>query len=91
MAFTFVNGNAVVSEIDVFDTKAGSFQQTKPAPVKEMGHKAIITLEMSKDGTLANLYVQMREQAAVDKLIEGAQIEEVDLQIATPEEKPATE
>jgi hypothetical protein len=41
---------------------------------------------MSKDGTLANLYVQMREQAAVDKLLEGAQFEEVDLQSATPEE-----
>ncbi|HEY7088731.1 MAG TPA: trigger factor [Tepidisphaeraceae bacterium] len=35
--------------------------------------------QMSKDGTLANMYVQMREQKAVDKLIEGAQIEEVDV------------
>jgi trigger factor len=36
--------------------------------------------QMAKDGTLANMYVQMREQKAVDKLLEGAQIEEVDLQ-----------
>jgi len=35
---------------------------------------------MAKDGTLANLYVQMRENKAVDKLVEKAQIEEVDLQ-----------
>ena len=51
MAFTFVNGNAVVSEIEVFDTKACGFQQTKPAPVKEMGHKAVITFKMSQDGS----------------------------------------
>src|SRR3954464_11993185 len=38
---------------------------------------------MSKDGTLANMYVQMREQKAVDKLLENVQIEEVDLQTAT--------
>jgi hypothetical protein len=36
--------------------------------------------EMAKDGTLANLYVQMREQKAIDKLIETAQIEEVTLE-----------
>jgi len=35
---------------------------------------------MSKDGTLSNMYVQMREQKAVDKLLETAQIEEIDLQ-----------
>lgn len=35
--------------------------------------------EMSKDGTLASLYIQMREQKAIDKLLAGAQIEEVDL------------
>jgi len=42
--------------------------------------------EMAKDGTLANMYVQMREQKAVDKLLEGAQIEEVELQTAPTEE-----
>ena len=36
--------------------------------------------EMAKDGTLANLYVQMREQKAVDKILEGREIEEVDVQ-----------
>ena len=41
--------------------------------------------EMSKDGSLQTLYVQMREQKAVDKLLETAQIEEVDL--ATEGEK----
>ena len=35
--------------------------------------------EMSKDGTLANLYIQMREQKAVDKILESAKIEEVDM------------
>jgi trigger factor len=35
--------------------------------------------EMSKDGSLANLYVQMREQKAVDQLLESAQVEEVDV------------
>jgi trigger factor len=35
---------------------------------------------MAKDGTLSNLYIQMREAKAVDKLIEKAAVEEVDLQ-----------
>jgi trigger factor len=34
--------------------------------------------EMSADGSLMNLYVQMREQKAVDKILESAQVEEVD-------------
>jgi trigger factor len=41
--------------------------------------------QMAKDGSLANLYITMREQKAVDKLLEKAQIEEVDLQ-TNPEE-----
>lgn len=36
--------------------------------------------QMAKDGTLANMYVQMREQKAVDELLKNAQIEEVELQ-----------
>jgi len=36
--------------------------------------------QMAKDGTLTSMYIQMREQKAVDKLLETAQIEEVDLQ-----------
>ncbi len=35
--------------------------------------------EMSKDGTLANLYVQMREQKAVDEILKSAEIEDVDV------------
>jgi trigger factor len=35
--------------------------------------------DMSKDGTLANMYVQMREQKAIDRILEKAQIEEVEL------------
>jgi trigger factor len=35
--------------------------------------------EMAKDGSLANMYVQMREQKAVDRLLGQAQIEEVDV------------
>ena len=46
---------------------------------------------MAKDGTLANLYVQMREQKAVDTLLEKVQVEEVELQANPAEEKPAEE
>ena len=35
--------------------------------------------DMAKDGTLANLYVQMREQKAIDKILEKAQVEEVEV------------
>jgi trigger factor len=35
--------------------------------------------EMSKDGTLANMYIQMREQKAIDELLATAQVEEVDV------------
>jgi len=40
--------------------------------------------EMAKDGSLATLYVQMREQKAVDKVLQKAQIEEVEIE---PEKK----
>src|SRR5205823_3035276 len=42
--------------------------------------------QMAKDGTLSNLYVQMREEKAVDKLLENAKVEEVDLQTNPAEE-----
>ncbi len=42
---------------------------------------------MAKDGSLANLYITMREQKAVDKLLEKAQIEDVELQTNPAEEK----
>ncbi len=35
--------------------------------------------EMSKDGTLANMFVQMREEKAIDKILETAQVEEVEV------------
>jgi trigger factor len=35
--------------------------------------------DMAKDGTLANLFLQMREQKAIDKVLETATIEEVDV------------
>jgi trigger factor len=34
--------------------------------------------EMTKDGTLANMYIQLREQKAIDQLLAQAEIEEVD-------------
>ena len=36
--------------------------------------------EMAKDNSLGNLYVQLREQKAVDQLLEKAQIEDVDVE-----------
>jgi trigger factor len=42
--------------------------------------------DMAKDGSLTNLYVQMREQKALDKILEDAQIEEVEMK---PEEAQA--
>lgn len=42
--------------------------------------------QMAKDGSLQNLYIQMREQKAVDKILEQAQIEDVEVP-ATPEKK----
>ena len=35
--------------------------------------------EMAKDGTLQNMYVQMREQKAIDQLLSQAQVEEVEV------------
>ena len=43
--------------------------------------------DMAKDGSLANLYIQMREQKAIDKILEGAQVEEVDVK---PEDQANT-
>jgi trigger factor len=41
--------------------------------------------EMSADGSLLSMYVQMREQKAIDKVLETAKIEEVDLDAVKPE------
>ena len=43
--------------------------------------------DMAKDGSLTNLYLQMREQKALDKVLESAQIEEVDVPNTPAEEK----
>src|SRR5688500_6639745 len=43
--------------------------------------------EMSKDGSLSNLYVQMREQKAVDRILESAEIEDVDVLAEKKEEE----
>lgn len=45
--------------------------------------------EMAKDGSLSNLYVQMREQKAVDKILETALVEEVE--VKPGEEQPAAQ
>ncbi|MDB5355062.1 MAG: Trigger factor [Phycisphaerales bacterium] len=42
--------------------------------------------EMQKDGSLSNLYVQMREQKAIDKILEQAQVEEIEM---TPQQGEA--
>lgn len=43
--------------------------------------------EMSADGSLLSMYVQMREQKALDKILETAKIEEVELPMAGAETK----
>jgi trigger factor len=45
--------------------------------------------EMTADGSLLSMYVQMREQKAVDKILETSKIEDVDVD-AMKAEKPAT-
>lgn len=42
--------------------------------------------DMAKDGSLSNLYIQMREQKALDKVLQDAQVEEVEMK---PEEAQA--
>ena len=49
LSFAFLNGDAVVSKVDVFHPESRSLQNTKTATVKELGHEAIITFEVSKD------------------------------------------
>jgi trigger factor len=44
--------------------------------------------EMAKDGSLENLYIQMREQKALDKVLESAAIEEVEVASTTPAAEP---
>ena len=44
--------------------------------------------EMTADGSLLSMYVQMREQKAIDEILKSAKIEEVDVD-AVKEDKPA--
>ena len=43
--------------------------------------------DMAKDGSLSNLYLQMREQKALDRVLESAQVEEVEVPAAGEEKK----
>lgn len=43
--------------------------------------------QMAKDGTLQNMYVQLREQKAVDKILETAEVSDVDVMSKKDEEK----
>jgi trigger factor len=43
--------------------------------------------EMSKDGSLASMYIQMREQKAIDQVLEKAKIEEVDVEAEQPKKE----
>jgi hypothetical protein len=43
--------------------------------------------EMAKDGSLANLYIQLREQKAVDKILQEAEIEDVDVAAEADKQK----
>ncbi len=45
--------------------------------------------QMSKDGSLANLYVQMLEQKAIDQVLARAQIEEIELKAEEASDAPA--
>ena len=45
--------------------------------------------EMTADGSLLSMYVQMREQKAVDKILETAQVEDVDVD-SMKDQKPAS-
>lgn len=47
-----------------------AFRAERPEKLKQ---------SMSKDGSLQNLYLQMREQLALDKLIESCKVEEVEV------------
>jgi trigger factor len=75
--------NADVSEAELNGRIAMLAAQRGKRPEK-------LKQEMSKDGTLADLYIQLREQKAVDKLLEKATIEEVDLQPKAGEESSST-
>ena len=63
--------NVEVNEAELNGRIAGIAAQTGRRPEK-------VRQEMSADGSLMSMYVQMREQKAVDKILESAQIEEIE-------------
>jgi trigger factor len=75
--------NAVVDESELNGRIAMLAAQRGKRPEK-------LKQEMGKDGTLADLYIQMREQKAIDKLLETAQIEEIELQPKPEAESSST-
>ena len=70
------NENIEVSDSELNGQVAMVAMQTGERPEK-------LKQTMSKDGTLMNMYLKMRENKALDKLLENAKIEEV----AMPEEE----
>ena len=59
-----------------------SLRSERPEKVKQ---------EMAKDGSLTNLYIQMREQKALDKILESATVEDVDVAAPTAGEPTSAE
>jgi trigger factor len=47
--------------------------------------------DMAKDGTLSNMYIQIREQKAIDKILEDAQMEDVDVAAKKSKKKSGSE
>jgi trigger factor len=64
-------------EVDVTEGELNGTIATIAAQRGERPEK--LKSQMAKDGTLQNLYIQMREQAAVDKIIESAEVTDVDV------------
>ena len=49
-AFPIAHHNLAVVEIDIFHAQTGALHQSQAAPVEELGHEAIITVELGKNG-----------------------------------------
>jgi trigger factor len=72
-------------EIDVDEAELNGQVAMMAAQYGERPEK--MKQQLSKDGTLANMYLKLRENRALDKVIESAKIEDVEL--PKPEEKKA--
>ncbi len=49
-AFSVVNGDLVITEIDVFDAQTDRFHEAQAAPIEQMDHEAVIALELGENG-----------------------------------------